>query len=113
MIIGNNWDTLLKDEYKQEYFKELIRFLDREYALKTIYPVKINIFKALQLTPYDQVKVVIIGQDPYHNEGEAYGLAFSVKPPVKMPPSLRNIFKELEADLKIKRSDTNLEDWAT
>lgn len=111
-MIGNDWDLILKEEYKKTYFLQLKHLITNEYKNKQIFPPFPNIFYAFKLTPYHQVKVVIIGQDPYHNEGEAYGLAFSVGNKVKMPPSLRNIFKELKSDLGIERVNCELEDWA-
>ena len=111
-VVGNKWDEILKNEYKKEYFIELVKFINKEYQEKNIFPKKSNIFNALRLTDYDNVKVVILGQDPYHGEGEAQGLAFSVPETIKMPPSLRNIFKELENDLGIIRTKHSLEDWA-
>ncbi len=111
-MIGNNWDKVLNEEIHKEYFKELVKFLDEERKYKTIYPNKIDIFKALQLTDYNDVNVVILGQDPYHGEGEANGLCFSVNHGIQSPPSLKNIFKELKEDLNIDRTDTDLSDWA-
>jgi len=100
MITTNNdWDELLKDEFQKEYFIELKQFLIKEYSTKIIYPDKDNIFEALKLTTYKDVKVAIIGQDPYHGENQAHGLAFSVQKGVDIPPSLLNIFKELVNDL--------------
>lgn len=99
MRIGNNWDIILKEEFEKEYFIKLEEFLEKEYTEQTIYPIKENIYNALKLTDYNNVRVVIIGQDPYHEDGEAHGLAFSVLEGVKIPPSLRNIFKELNSDL--------------
>lgn len=96
---GNDWDELLKDEFKKKYYLELRQFLVREYKTKTIYPDMYKIFEALKLTAYKDVKVVIIGQDPYHGENQAHGLAFSVQKEVAIPPSLINIFKELVSDL--------------
>ncbi len=112
MVVGNNWDELLKNEYKKDYFQKLVTFIKDEYKTDIIFPKAKDIFNALKYTTYDQVKVVILGQDPYHNEGEAHGLAFSVLDNVVIPPSLRNIFKELKDDLGIERSRGNLEDWA-
>lgn len=100
-MIGNNWDKLLEDEYKKEYFVNLIEFLKKEYKEKTIYPKQNEIFNAFRYTSYDDVKVVIIGQDPYHGPKQAEGLSFSVSNDVLKPPSLQNIFKELESDLGI------------
>ncbi len=99
MIIGNDWDEILKEEWQKPYFKELCAFLDDEYRTQTIYPKRENIFKALEYTSFEDTKVVIIGQDPYHGENQAHGLCFSVMEGVKFPPSLRNIFKELESDV--------------
>ncbi|MDD2377008.1 MAG: uracil-DNA glycosylase [Clostridia bacterium] len=91
--------NIIKEEKEKEYFKNLTLFIDEEYATKTIFPEKENIFKALESTAYEDVKVVIIGQDPYHGDGQAHGLSFSVKPNIKVPPSLKNIYKELNSDL--------------
>lgn len=111
-MIGNKWDSILKEEFKKEYFKDLIMFLDKERKSKTIFPKSIDLFKALKLTDYDEVSVVILGQDPYHGDGEANGLCFSVNQGIQTPPSLKNIFKELKSDLDIERTDTDLSDWA-
>ena len=112
VIINKTWDTVLADEMKKEYFRNLGIFVKNEYKHKTIFPPYNNIFDALRFTDYDQVKVVILGQDPYHGLGEAHGLSFSVHNGVKMPPSLLNIFKELRSDLGINRTATDLTDWA-
>ncbi|CAM4171956.1 uracil-DNA glycosylase [Lederbergia lenta] len=98
-ILHNDWGTLLEEEFQKPYYEKLRSFLEKEYEKKVIYPAQKDIFNALHYTPYENVKVVIIGQDPYHGPGQAHGLSFSVKPDVKIPPSLRNIFKELHADL--------------
>ena len=98
-MIGNDWDIILKDEFEKDYFKKLIEFIKKEYYKKTIYPKQAEIFKAFKNTSYENTKVVILGQDPYHGENQAEGLSFSVKEGVKMPPSLKNIFKELNDDL--------------
>ena len=111
-MINKKWDIVLKDEFKKDYFRKLGIFVKSEYKNKTIFPPYKNIFDALRLTDYDDVKVVILGQDPYHGLGEAHGLSFSVKKGVKMPPSLLNIFKELYNDLGIKRTTSDLTDWA-
>ena len=111
-MINKKWDIVLKDELKKEYFENLGIFVKNEYETKTVFPEYKNIFNALKLTDYDEVKVVILGQDPYHGIGEAHGLSFSVKEGVKMPPSLQNIFKELYSDLGIKRTKSDLTDWA-
>ncbi|MBM7685769.1 uracil-DNA glycosylase [Defluviitalea raffinosedens] len=97
--LNNDWDELLKDEFQKEYYLRLRQFLIREYKTKTIYPDKYQIFEALKLTPYKDVKVVILGQDPYHGENQAHGLAFSVQKEVAIPPSLLNVYKELKDDL--------------
>ena len=111
-MINKKWDIILKDEMNKDYFKDLGIFVKNEYKNKIIYPEYKNIFNALRYTDYDQVKVVILGQDPYHGDKEAHGLSFSVREGVKMPPSLLNIFKELYSDLGIKRTKTDLTDWA-
>ena len=111
-MINKKWDVILKDEFKKEYFAKLGGFVKSEYKNKIIFPEYKNIFNSLRLTDYDDVKVVIIGQDPYHGVGEAHGLCFSVQEGVKMPPSLANIFKELKSDLGITRTKTDLTDWA-
>lgn len=111
-MINKKWDIVLKDELKKEYFENLGIFVKNEYETKTVFPEYKNIFNALRFTDYDEVKVVILGQDPYHGIGEAHGLSFSVKEGIKMPPSLQNIFKELYSDLGIKRTKSDLTDWA-
>ncbi|MEK4523289.1 uracil-DNA glycosylase [Psychrobacillus sp. FSL W7-1457] len=108
-----NWKEILGVEWDKPYFKELQSFLDKEYAEHTIYPPREEVGSAFRLTPYDAVKVVILGQDPYHGPGQAHGLSFSVKPGVKIPPSLRNMLKELEEDLGCSiPSHGYLEKWA-
>ncbi len=112
-MIGNSWDEVLKDEYKKDYFKNIAMFINKEYREKTIFPPKSDILRAFKLTDYDNVKVVILGQDPYHGINEANGLAFSVSKGVRLPPSLQNIFKELYNDLGITVSQNgDLEKWA-
>ncbi len=111
-MFGNNWDNILYEEINKNYFKDLVMFLNEENSKKTIYPKKEDLFKALKLTDYNNVKVIILGQDPYHGEGEANGLCFSVNKGIKIPPSLKNIFKELKEDLNIERTNTDLSDWA-
>lgn len=96
--IGNDWDEVLKSESEKDYFLELKEYLKKEYSEKIIYPPKDEIFTAFKLTPYKDVKVVILGQDPYHGFGQAHGLAFSVKKDIKIPPSLRNMYKEILAE---------------
>ncbi|MFK2825669.1 uracil-DNA glycosylase [Bacillus sp. B190/17] len=98
-IVQNDWAELLEPEFEKPYYKELREFLKEEYATKTIYPDMNDIYNALRYTAYKDVKVVILGQDPYHGPGQAHGLSFSVQPDVPLPPSLRNIFKELHSDL--------------
>ncbi len=111
--IGNSWDEKLKIIWESEGFQKFLEIVDHEYLMKTIFPPRNYIFHALKLTPYENVKVVIMGQDPYHGEGEAHGLSFSVQKGIKVPPSLQNIYKELESDLGIKpRSDGDLTGWA-
>lgn len=95
----NSWNEVLKDEFTKDYYLSLRSFLKEEYSTRTIYPPMYDIFNALKLTSYEDVKVVILGQDPYHGEGEAHGLAFSVKPGIAIPPSLRNMYKELRDSL--------------
>jgi len=111
--IGNDWDGFLADEFGKSYYQNLRDFLKEEYHRKTIYPNMHSIFNAFKLTPYSDVKVAIIGQDPYINPGEAHGLAFSVLPGATVPPSLVNIFKEISDDTgAAKPKDGNLERWA-
>lgn len=98
-ILQNDWNELLKDEFEKEYYQTLRSFLKSEYSTKTIYPNMFDIYNALNYTSYNDVKVVILGQDPYHGPNEAHGLCFSVKPEIKTPPSLVNIYKELRDDL--------------
>jgi len=111
-MINKKWDVVLEEEFKKDYFKKLGIFVKNEYNKKIIYPEYKNIFNALRYTDFDEVKVVILGQDPYHGENEAHGLSFSVKEGIPMPPSLRNIFKELNNDLNITRTSTDLTSWA-
>lgn len=111
-MINKNWDIVLKEEIEKEYFKTLCEFVKKEYENKICYPQYNAIFNALKYTDYDEVKVVILGQDPYHGENEAHGLSFSVLEGVKRPPSLNNIFKELYSDLSIQRNNNTLTDWA-
>lgn len=112
-MITEKWDEILANEYKKEYFITLLKTLQKEYQTKTIYPKKHEVFRAMRLTDYDDIKVVILGQDPYHGEGEAEGLSFSVKDGIRKPPSLKNIFKELENDLGYKEPQSgSLVKWA-
>ncbi len=110
--IGNDWDELLAGEFEKEYYIELRRFLISEYRSRTIYPSMYDIFNALKFTPYSKVKAVILGQDPYHGPGQAHGLCFSVMKGVANPPSLQNIFKEINSDLGITPPGHGyLKDW--
>ena len=115
-IIGNKWDGLLADEWRKPYYQELRSFLKEEYEKTAVYPPAADIFNALRLTDYDDVRVVILGQDPYHEPGQAHGLAFSVQAGTPAPPSLVNIFRELRDDLGIvppQRAEGGLLDpWA-
>lgn len=113
VTIGNSWDDVIGEEFEKEYYQKLRRFLKEEYARHEVYPDAYSIFNALKLTPYDKVKAVIIGQDPYHQPGQAHGLCFSVGEGVKQPPSLKNIFRELRSDLGISPPKQGcLESWA-
>lgn len=100
-MVGNDWDEILLDELHKPYFQELMANLEMEYNEHTVYPPKELLFTALELTPYKDTKVVILGQDPYHGEGQAHGLSFSVNPGVRIPPSLRNIYTELNEDIGV------------
>ena len=100
--LGNDWDDLLKGEFEKSYYLQLREFLKREYSSRIVYPDMYDIFNALKHTPYSQVKAVIIGQDPYHGPGQAHGFCFSVREGIQTPPSLVNIYKEIESDLGIK-----------
>lgn len=112
-MIGNKWDELLKEEFEKDYFKDLIDFVKKEYKNKTIYPKENEVFNAFRYTDFDNVKVVILGQDPYHEENQAEGLSFSVSNEVPKPSSLQNIFKELQSDLGIPYPKHNsLKPWA-
>ncbi|HIU39910.1 MAG TPA: uracil-DNA glycosylase [Candidatus Aphodocola excrementigallinarum] len=111
-MFHNSWDLVLHDEMQKSYFKYIKDFIKEERLSKTIYPPAKDLFNAFRLTDFKDIKVVILGQDPYHGEKEAMGLSFSVRRGVRTPPSLRNIFKELKDDLKIERTNTDLSDWA-
>ncbi|MGE5456094.1 MAG: uracil-DNA glycosylase [Ignavibacteriales bacterium] len=111
-MINKGWNDVLKEETNKSYFKDLGNKIRDMYKNKIVYPEYNNIFKALKYTGYDDVKVVILGQDPYHGENQAHGLSFSVSDDVSRPPSLVNILKELENDLGIKKEGNNLESWA-
>lgn len=111
--IGNDWDDILKGEFDKPYYLELRKFLISEYNGFTVYPDMYDIFNALKCTPYSKVKAVILGQDPYHEPGQAHGLAFSVREGTEPPPSLKNIYKELNSDLGIPIPQTgDLTKWA-
>ena len=111
--IGNDWDEILKDDFSSEHYAALRTFLKAEYSSHTVYPGMYDIFNALKYTPYSSVKVVIIGQDPYHGPNQAHGLSFSVREGVPPPPSLQNIFKEIKSDLGLPIPDHGcLEKWA-
>jgi len=112
-ILRNSWQELLEEEFKKDYYLKLRTFLIDEYKTKRIHPDMYDIFNALQYTDYRDVKVVILGQDPYHGQGQAHGMSFSVKPGVQPPPSLMNIFKELRNDLGCYMPDNGyLKKWA-
>lgn len=111
-MINKKWDVILEQEFKKDYFHDLGVFVKSEYKRHICYPKYSDVFNALRYTDYDQVKVVILGQDPYHGEGEAHGLSFSVHDDVRRPPSLNNILKELNNDLGIVRTGNELTDWA-
>lgn len=111
--IGNDWDEVLGSEFEKEYYKRLIKFLEEERQDNTIYPPEEDVFNALKFSPYNNTKVVILGQDPYHEPGQAHGLCFSVNKRVKIPPSLVNIYKEMQNDMGIIQPNHGyLADWA-
>ena len=111
--IDSSWQSLLRGEFDKPYFDQLRRFIKSEYQSKTIYPPPSHIFNAFNSTPVNKVKCVIIGQDPYHGAGQAHGLCFSVKAGVKPPPSLKNIYKEIESDLNVSMPNNGcLQQWA-
>lgn len=112
--LGNDWDDVLKGEVEKPYFTNILGFLDREYADYTVYPPQSLIFSALKFVPFNDVRVVIVGQDPYINEGQANGLAFAVGKNIALPPSLKNIFTEIETDLGVSMSGKSgeLTGWA-
>lgn len=112
-MVGNDWDDILKNTFNSDGFKRFMKIVKNEYDNKICYPEYNNIFNALKYTPYKNVKVVIVGQDPYHEEGQAHGLSFSVRKGIPKPPSLKNIFKELNSDLGIKEPEHGeLTKWA-
>ena len=111
--IGNDWDEILQDEWAKPYYQNLREFLKKEYSTQTVYPEMNDIFNALRYTSFADCRVVIIGQDPYHEPNQAHGLCFSVKRGVDIPPSLKNIYKEIESDLSIPPASHGfLETWA-
>lgn len=111
--IGNDWDEVLGSEFEKEYYKRLMKFLEEERQDNTIYPPEEDVFNALKFSPYNNTKVVILGQDPYHEPGQAHGLCFSVNKGVKIPPSLVNIYKEMQNDMGIIQPNHGyLADWA-
>lgn len=111
--IGNDWDEVLGSEFEKEYYKRLMKFLEEESQDNTIYPPEEDVFNALKFSPYNNTKVVILGQDPYHEPGQAHGLCFSVNKGVKIPPSLVNIYKEMQNDMGIIQPNHGyLADWA-
>ncbi len=111
-MTNNDWDIVLEEEYKKEYFSNLVNFVNEVYKKEVVFPPKSEILRALSLTSYSSTKVVILGQDPYHGVGEANGLSFSVNDGVRLPPSLKNIYKELYDDLGITISSGDLTSWA-
>jgi len=113
MHLPPSWQAVLDGEIHKPYFADLAQFVDKERAAQTVYPPEGDVFNAFHFTPYDEVKVLLLGQDPYHDEDQAHGLCFSVRQAVKQPPSLVNIFKELKSDLGCPLPETgNLEPWA-
>lgn len=112
--IEPSWQKVLEPEFEKKYFQKLADFVKTQYQVTTVYPPPKFVFRAFELTPYDQVKVVIIGQDPYHGTGQANGLCFAVSQGVRPPPSLQNIYKEIETDLGVKPNSQrgDLEEWA-
>ncbi|GAK03414.1 LOW QUALITY PROTEIN: uracil-DNA glycosylase, family 1 [Geomicrobium sp. JCM 19037] len=111
--LENDWCDVVGDEFEEPYYQQLRTFLKEEYETKKIYPSMYDLFNALHITSFANTKVVILGQDPYHGPGQAHGLSFSVQPGVSIPPSLRNIFKELESDLGCPAPENgNLTSWA-
>lgn len=112
-MIGNDWDSVLESEFEKDYFADIQKFIDAEYESKTVYPPYEDVFNAFKLTPLSSVKAVILGQDPYHEEGQAHGLAFSTPDGRPIPRSLKNIFKEINAEYNYPIPDSGcLEDWA-
>ena len=113
VTLGNDWDGILAEEFQKDYYKILRGFLKHEYSSQTVYPSMYDIFNAFKATPYKDVKIVIIGQDPYHQPSQAHGMCFSVNKGVRLPPSLRNIYREISADLGIHMGENGyLMPWA-
>jgi uracil-DNA glycosylase len=113
MLMTTDWNPLLREEFTKPYWTELQAFVASERAQHSVYPPQDEVFTALHLTPYTDIKVMVLGQDPYHGAGQAHGLAFSVRHGVRVPPSLQNVYKELDADLGIPIAEHgNLERWA-
>ena len=111
--LGNEWDEILREEFESDYYRRIRAILKKEYAEYEIYPPKEDIFNALRYTSYSDVKAVLLGQDPYHGPGQAHGLCFSVRPGVEPPPSLKNIFRELETDMGLEPPTSGcLTPWA-
>ena len=111
--LGNEWDEILREEFEADYYRRIRAILKKEYAEYEIYPPKEDIFNALRYTSYSDVKAVLLGQDPYHGPGQAHGLCFSVRPGVEPPPSLKNIFRELETDMGLEPPTSGcLTPWA-
>ncbi len=112
--LGGRWDEILSDVFKSDEYKKIREFLKNEYFSRTIYPPMEDLYNCFRYTPYDDVRCVILGQDPYHNEGQAHGLCFSVKEGIELPPSLKNIYKEIKNDLNIDEPENNgcLTKWA-
>lgn len=114
IALGNDWDEILRDEFKKDYYLKIRSFLKNEYSVGTVFPSMYDIFNALKYTSFKDTRVVILGQDPYHELGQAHGLSFSVKKGVKIPPSLVNIYKELKSDIGMEiPSHGELTSWAT
>ncbi len=112
-MIGNDWDSFLAEEFEKEYFKHIMEFIDEEYETKTVYPPRDEVFNAFKLTPLKDVKVVILGQDPYHEAGQAHGLCFSTPEGRPIPRSLKNIFKEIQSEYGYDIPESGcLESWA-
>ena len=112
-VIGNDWDEILQGEYGKDYFTRLMAAVDEEYARGTVYPPRPLVYSAMARVPYEKVRVVILGQDPYHGEGQANGMAFAVGKGVPLPPSLVNIFKEIESETGVLPDGSTLTGWAS